>query len=331
VKRLTPAFLTLVMFGVVGLLVAAYVAKTLLARDDGPRPPSTRNVPMPVADIPAGTLITENHIGQGPYPVDRLDREMLLVNRVIVGRVTKEALKAAEPIRANNLYQPGELPPLNVAGGLRAVTIEIASGAAMVDGLIQPGNFVDVLFTYQGAIDDRMQGGLTMRLFEGVKLLAINRSQQISRLDRSSNRVTLELTEPQANVVVLAQDRGQLTLTFNPNGQGDGGLAVSNAERVTLYELLGMRPDEPPAEPFLTEVFKGQGRQLHYFNDRGLKLEGYRGSLQMQQGPADNQPNNYTLPPNGGGDAPSRDVPAPSDVPTTRPAPTAARPQPEKR
>jgi pilus assembly protein CpaB len=286
---------------------------------------------MPVADIPAGTLITENHIGQGPYPVDRLDRDMLLVNRVIVGRVTKEPLKAAEPIRANNLYQPGELPPLNVAGGLRAVTIEIANGAAMVDGLIQPGNFVDVLFTYQGAIDDRMQGGLTMRLFEGVKLLAINRSQQISRLDRSSNRVTLELTEPQANVVVLAQDRGQLTLTYNPNGQGDGGLAVSNSERVTLYELLGLRPAEPPAEPFLTEVFKGQGRQLNYFNDRGLRLEGYRGGLQSPQSPSDNQRNNYTLPPSGGGDAPSSDVPTPTDAPTARPAPTAARPLPEKR
>jgi len=331
VRRLTPAFLTMVMFGVVGLLVAAYVAKSLLAREEAPPVASTRNVPMAISDIPAGTLLTENHIGLGPYPVDRLDRDMLLVNRVIVGRVTREELKAAQPIRANSLYQPGELPPLQVTDGLRAVTVTIDNGAAMVDGLIQPGNYVDVLFTYQGSVDDRMQGGLTLRLFEGVKLLAINRSQQVSRMDRGSNRVTLELTEPQANVIVLAEDRGQLTLSYNPNGPGSGGLALSNAERVTLYEILGLRPAEPPAEPYLTELFKGQGRHLNYFNGQGKKLEGYRGPLQSPPAANDNRSNDYTLPPSGRGDAvPDRSVPAPPETPASRPAPTAARLVPEK-
>jgi len=333
VRRLTPAFLTLVMFGIVGLLVVGYVAKSMLARDEGPKAATTRNVPMAVSDIPAGTLLTENHIGQGPYPIDKLDRDMLLVNRVIVGRIAKETIKAAQPIRANTLYQPGEMPPLEVAEGMRAVSIEVGNGAAMVDGLVKPGHHVDVLFTYQGAVDDRFQGGVTMRLFEGVKLLAINRNQQQSRVDRSTNHVTLELTEPQANVIVLAKDRGQLTLTYNPAGQGNGGLALSNEERVTLYEILGLRPQEPAAEPFLTEVYKGQDRKLNYFNGKGRKLENYRGDLVA---PDQNQNrNNMALPPSGNGDAapPSArgdDVPAPSDLPTSRPAPTASRLYPEK-
>jgi pilus assembly protein CpaB len=336
VKRLTPAFLTMVMFGIVGLLVVGYVAKTMLARDTGPQAPTTRNVPMAISDIAAGTLLTENHIGQGPFPVDKLDRDMLLVNRVIVGRVTKEAIKAAQPIKANQLYQPGELPALDVAEGMRAVTIEVGNGAAMIDGLAKPGSYVDVLFTYQGAVDDRMQGGLTMRLFEGVKILAINRNQQQSRVDRSANHVTLQLTEPQANVIVLAKDRGTLTLTYNPAGQGNGGLAVTNEERVTLYEILGMRPAEAPSEPFLTEVFKGQGRTLNYFNKKGLRLDNYRSSLQYQQDPGNNR-NNMALPPsnNGGnnGDAPSDqdNVPQPTDTPTSRSAPTASRAYPEPR
>lgn len=328
-KRLTPAFLTMVMFGIVGLLVVGYVAKTLLARDSGPQAPTTRNVPMAISDIPAGTLLTENHIGQGPFPINRLDRDMLLVNRVIVGRIAKEDIKAAQPIKANSLYQPGEQPPLDVAAERRAVTVEVGNSAAMIDGLVKPGSYVDVLFTYQGTVDDRMQGGLTMRLFEGVKLLAINRNQQQSRVDRMTNNVTLELTEPQQNVIVLAKDRGQLTLSFNPAGEGHGGLALSNAERVTLYEILGMRPAEPAPSPFLTEVFKGPNRKLNYFNQKGLMLENYRGDLTSPSSPNTDRPN-MVLPPAQTDENPQDTVPTPPDTPATRPAPTAARLYPEK-
>ncbi|HUQ70830.1 MAG TPA: Flp pilus assembly protein CpaB, partial [Planctomycetaceae bacterium] len=160
-----------------------------------------------------------------------------------------------------------------------------------------------------------------------------NRNQQQGRVDRSANHLTLELTEPQANVIVLAKDRGQLTLTYNPAGQGSGGLALSNEERVTLYEILGLRPQELATQPFLTEVFKGQGRTLNYFNGKGRKLEGYRGDLVA---PDQNQNrNNMALPPSGNGDASPQsprgdNVPAPTDLPTSRQAPTASRLYPEK-
>ena len=272
-KRLTPAALTMIMFGVIGLLVVAYIGKSLLAIEDKQAAVTSRNIPMAIADIEPGTVITENHLGQGPFPVDRLDRDTLLVNRVVVGRVAKEAIKAAQPIRANQLYQPGELPPLDVAPGMRAVSVELAAGVSMVDGMIKPGQFVDVLFTYQGSSDDRVQGGVTMRLFEGVRIIAINRNFTQSRVDRGGNRVTLELTEPQANVVVLAQDRGALTLTYNPNGRGHGGLALSNAERVTLHEILGMKPAQPDPEPFLTEAYRGVGRGVLQFNQKGHRID----------------------------------------------------------
>lgn len=277
-RRLTPAALTMLMFGVVGLLVVAYVAKNLLARETPPPRETTRNIPMPIADIPAGTLITENHLGLGPYPLERLDRDMLLVNRVITGRVAKEEIKAAQPIRANQLYQPGELPSLSdrVGAGMRAVTVDVGNSGALVDGLVKPGEYVDVLFTYNANADsDQFQGGLTMRLFEGVKVVAFNRSLQQSRIDRSANHVTLELSQSQANIITLAKDRGVLTLTYNPSGAGNGGLALSSDERVTLYEILGLTPAEPDPEPFSSEIFRGAARDQLYFSERGRRLEGY--------------------------------------------------------
>lgn len=351
-RRLTPAALTLVMFGVIGLLVAAYVAKNLLARDEPVPQATTRNVPMAIADIPQGAVITENHLGMGPYPIERLDRDMLLVNRVIVGRVAKETIKAASPIRANQLYQPGELPSLSdkVGPGMRAVSVEVANTGAMVDGLVKPGEYVDVLFTYGGAssdMDDRFQGGLTMRLFEGVKLIAMNRNMQQGRIDRSANHVTLELSKVQSNIIVLAKDRGSLTLTYNPTGAGDGGLALSNEERVTLYDILGLKPEVPEPEPFMTEIFRGTGMDTLYYNDRGRRVTGNsrRNGFNYRQfmGAPDAAPgrggrsggSNMVLPPSqspapSGTSAPSvqNNIPEDFPAPALRRAPTASRPLP---
>lgn len=354
VRRLTPAVLTLIMFGVVGLLVAAYVAKNLLAREEAAPQATTRNVPMAIADIPVGTLITESHLGMGPYPIDRLDRDMLLVNRVIVGRIAKEAIKPAAPIKANQLYQPGELPSLSdkVGAGMRAVTVEVANAGAMVDGLVKPNEYVDVLFTYNAsADDDRFQGGLTMRLFEGVKVIALGRNLQQSRVDRNTS-VTLELTETQANIVTLAKQRGSLTLTFNPGGAGNGGLALSNDERVTLYEILGLKPQQPEPEPFMSEIYRGSGRDVHYFNDKGRRVDGWGGRRQgfdyrryfglptdadyrgtddrMTLPPASTAPAAPTNPPAAGSGAPTVQSPytnpmQPGHISNDRRAPTASR------
>lgn len=276
-KRLTPALLTLVMFGVVGLLVLAYVAKTMLAVEEAPKGPRTRNVPMAIVDIPAGVEITENHVGQGPLATDELAAmpDVLLANRVIVGRVSKEAIKAAAPFRANQLYQPGEQPQLQVTPGLVAVSVSVGDSVAMVDGMIAPKQYVDVLFTFQGADDERIEGGLTMRLFEGVKVLAVNRNQATGRVLRTDNKVTLELTKVQATMLTLAKDRGEITLTYNPNGPGTGEVALSNADRVTFYELLGMKPPAPEKEPFLTETYKGKERYPNRFTDKGRIMPYY--------------------------------------------------------
>ena len=270
------------MFGIVALLVVGYVAKTMLAgQEKPPAPPAMRDVPMAVTDVAAGTVITENHLGMGKYQRDKLTSDVLLANRVIIGRVTKGPLKAATPIKANQLYQPGELPPLEVADGMRAVSVLVGDGVAMVDGMIKPGQFVDILFTASaggaGTIDSSFQGGLTMRLFEGVKILAINRNYTQSRVDRGANHVTLELTQAQTNIVVLAQDRGKLTLTYNPaEAPGDGGLALSNEERVTLFEILGLKKQDPvnPKDPIQTEIYRGNQRITVQFDEKGKLLNG---------------------------------------------------------
>ena len=54
-NRLTPATLTILMFGLVGLLVAGYVAKNLFAREEKKPQVQNRTIPMALVDIEPGT------------------------------------------------------------------------------------------------------------------------------------------------------------------------------------------------------------------------------------------------------------------------------------
>lgn len=324
-KRLTPATLTLVMFGFLGLLVIGYVAKNALSQTQKPVVTAKRDIPMAIADVSPGTILTEKHLGMGKIEVSELTREMLLTNRVIIGRVVKVPLKAAQPIKANQLYQHNELPPMELAKGMRAVTIQVSDGASMVDGMIKPGDHVDVLFTAMGGgsgtNDSTFQGGLTIRLFEGVKIIAINRSFTQGSVDRGNNHITLELTEPQANVVVLAHDKGKLTLTYNPNGKGNGGIAMSNTERTTFYEILGLIRADRPKEPKLVEIYRGANRQTFYYGQDGLFVGTRVAPMQTT-----NDPQQFVLPPVLG-PAPTAQPNAgaiPNNEPSTAPGPTPA-------
>lgn len=282
-KRLTPAFVTLLMLVVVGLLIGAYVVKTLMASEEPPAVPETRLIPMPTSDLEPGTLITDAHIGQAPVSRESLTPDTLISTRVVVGRVVKEKLKAAQPIRSNQLYQPGERPPLDVPADMRAITVVMGDSGSVVDGLIRPSQYVDVHLTPSNTSDPRLRGGTTMTLFKGVKVLAINRSIATANVDRGGNSVTLELTPEQANIVILADTAGSLTMSYNPNGKGTGGVSISDADRATLEEILSLKPMPEPTPPFRTEQFRGGRRAVNTYRDG--KLIDERGGYESDSAP----------------------------------------------
>lgn len=266
-KRLTPAFLTILMLGVVGLLVLGYVAKRMFAQEEAP-PAERVNVPMALADLPPGTLITEAHLGLGPARPEDMTRETIRNSTALVGRIVKNAIPAAQPISTLDLYLPNEFPPMVIEPGMQALTISLGSASDTVDGLVRPNEYVDVHFSPTSVPDRRFPTGLTMTLFKGVKVLAINRSVTgATGVGRGSNSVTLELTNAQANIMIEAQTKGAITLTYNPTGYGGGGVDLSNEDRATLDEILGLEPPTPPTPPQLTEIYTGNGRRVMAFRD----------------------------------------------------------------
>jgi pilus assembly protein CpaB len=161
-------------------------------------------VPLPTGDLAAGTVITAQHIGRGPWTVDELSGDTLLSASVIIGRVVKNDIPAAEPIHGRDLYAPGVLPKLPLSDGTRGVTIQIKEPALLMEGWLKPGSHVDILFSLTEMLDDprvRRLGGMSMTLFKGVRILAINRDIVQAPLEDTMNSVTLEINEEDVNIL----------------------------------------------------------------------------------------------------------------------------------
>ncbi len=275
-RRLSPALLTMLMLGVIGLLVALYFGKKLFAKAEAPPTDELINIPMALTDLEPGTKITEAHVGLGKAYASNISRDVVRTNRVLVGRVVKTAITAAQPISTFDLYPVGQTPAPKIAPGLRAVTISM-DDSNVINGVIQPGQFVDVHFTPSVVPGGRNRGGMTMTLFKGVEVEAINGNSIATDAAGRASTVTMELTPEQANIILLAKDKGQLNLVYNPEGKGLGTIALDDADRATLDQILGLKEEEPEKEKdpaYVTETYSGAGRRLQQFRD-GLRTDRY--------------------------------------------------------
>lgn len=275
-KRFSPATLTLLMLLIIGGLVIAYVGKKMLAREDKPVVDPLIDVPMAIADLEPGTKITKGHIAMGRLLQSKLTRDLVKTDRILIDRVVKTKIKAAQPISTLDLYPPNQGPPLKVGAGMRAVTISLADGVAAVDGLVKADDYVDIQFVPAFYRDLARNGGMIMTLFKGIKVIAMNRTiTGVADASRGANTVTLEMTPDHANVLLLASRKGQLNLTYTPDGKAENQFVLREQDRAYLDEILGLKtPDAPkveePKRPTVTEIFAGKNRSLSLFKD-GLR------------------------------------------------------------
>lgn len=299
------------MLGVVGLLVAMYFAKSMFATEELPDPDPIQNIPMALTDLAPGTKITKEHIGTGRARTSSVTPETVISDRILIGRIVKEPIKAAKPILSSTLYPPNEGPPLDLDPGMRAVTVSLSGASAGTLQLVKPGQFVDVLFTPSDLPNFDESGGLILTLFKGVKILAMNGVTSGGiQSGRSADQVTFALTPEQANILLLAEGKGRLDITYTGEGKGSGVVAVDDENRATLNQILGIDPPEEPEsdKAFTTEVYPGSGRQMRSFVD-GKMTDRY--FIEQQDfRPDDTRDNNYVPPPgtryrnSGGGSNP---------------------------
>lgn len=289
--KLTPWLLTLVAFAVICLMAVTFFFKKLWATEVVQAPPiPARTMPMAITVIEPGTVITSKHIGIGPVSADeKLAPDTIKSSESVIGRIAKERIESAIPLKGSMFYAVGDYPSLKIQDGMRAVPISIDDATAVLSGMIKPGEFVDVYMTTDAGGGSQLQSaggsagdhsGMTATLFKGVKVVAVNRFGSGSSSlqgNGTSQSVTLELDEDQARIMLLAQQKGRIALTYNPTGSGTGGIDIKTEnDRVTVEQLLGLSKEPEPKKPFKTEHYRGAGRNSSYWRD-GERID-YQGS-----------------------------------------------------
>lgn len=195
-----------------------------------PPPPTTDDVVVAARDLPLGTKISESDLGWQSWPKDSVPPNTLRKSQKpqafeeLKGSIVRSALFQGEPVRAEKLIKGDNSGFMSaiLPTGMRAVAINIDSqGATTAGGFILPNDRVDVVRTYRqeakpGAAAPSGDAYLTDTLLSNVKVLAIGQNVQEKNGQPVvvGSNATLELDPEQAEIVILAQRTGQLSLVL---------------------------------------------------------------------------------------------------------------------
>ncbi|CAN7490022.1 Flp pilus assembly protein CpaB [Trinickia sp. LjRoot230] len=230
-------FAALVVVAAIGAFVlrALYIASSR----PGPAPTApTVHIRAAAADLPDGLLLRESDlvwkaVPRGQVPAGALVQVQAQAQAQetgtsevdLKGDLLRHAVKAGTPLGQADVISPNAPGFLAAAlkPGMRAISVAIddVSGNA---GLIQPGDYVDVLLTQQmrtatGAQPDAQRAVETEAIVERVRVLAVGSAfrrpnDAAAAPNTRARTVTFELTPRSAEVVTVAAHLGSLSLAL---------------------------------------------------------------------------------------------------------------------
>ena len=169
-----------------------------------------------------------------------------------LGAATRREFKAGDPIVADGIIRPTQVGflPAVLAPGMRAIALSI-DAAAVGAGLIQPADHVDVILTQnlesQGHVAALKSVGET--ILSNIRVIAVDQTTNlekpgdklaVAKPARVPQLVTLEVSETQAQTLLVAHQLGRLQLSLR-------GLADSVAPTASTTPLPTWATQVSPA------------------------------------------------------------------------------------
>ncbi|QDG53186.1 Flp pilus assembly protein CpaB [Persicimonas caeni] len=206
-------------------------------------------------DIPAGTPLTEDKVTSEKVPQRFLPPNPVLKEDfdIYAGQPVSSSIEEGAMILTSdfNVKEVSSNLSSKIPPGERAMSIPV-DNISGVSGLLRPGDRVDVLGTFPVSSEDqviREAGGgqsvgyVTMTLLQNVTLLAVG--QEISgvaagkqqgggRARGGYSTVTASVTIDEAELLTIAQTRGELMLLLRHNED----VEIGGVKRKTLKQVL---------------------------------------------------------------------------------------------
>lgn len=215
------------------------------------RAPAIENVKILVAaaDLPAGTLVQEQHLAWKVWPDDDGLEELYVVEnkrelQEFIGTVVRHGIVAGEPITDARMVKPGQAGFLAAVlnPGMRAVSIPVDMTTGIA-GFVFPGDRVDVILTHSLVKETEVEsdGGNARKASEtiltDVRVVAMDQSTNDQNQVASISRVaTLEVTPKGAEIVAVATELGRLTLSLRALARVEDEAKSKNGEIAFVKE-----------------------------------------------------------------------------------------------
>ncbi|MEO5823187.1 MAG: Flp pilus assembly protein CpaB [Vicinamibacteraceae bacterium] len=260
--------------------VASFVVYRALAAGSVSQQPQTIDTLVAAEGIPAGTMLTREHVKVVQWPTASRLEGSLGDPRTVVDRGAIVSIAANEPITEAKLAAVGAgagLPP-TIPPGMRAMSVRV-NEVVGVAGFVVPGTRVDVLVTFESRT--QTSDSVARVVVSNVQVLTAGTrfDQEKARQDNRpipTSVVTLLVTPEDAQRIALAAADGTITLTLrNPldnaptesAGIRAGGLRGEPAPAPPVVARPAPRPAPvavapvaPPPPPYTVEAIRGAKR-----------------------------------------------------------------------
>jgi len=221
----------------VALLVAgttAYLARGLMTKPapqvvvqaPAPPPPSSSAILVAAGDLPAGTLLLEEHLKWQPWPENSMNPNYIKQTdqdiKSFVGAVVRRGITAGQPIMPAMIVKPGERGFLAAVlkPGMRAVSVGVTDVAG-ISHLILPGDRVDLLLTQTLVAEpsDEESGNKDRKgaetVLENIRILAVDTVlNDVKNEPIDGKTVTIEVTPKQAEMITIAVEIGRIAFSL---------------------------------------------------------------------------------------------------------------------
>lgn len=191
-------------------------------------PVATSDVLVAAGDVQVGQTLTRETLRWQPWPADYVPNGSIVKSGApgaleeVTGSIARQNILAGEPVRRERLVRAdgaGFMAAI-LPSGMRAVAITIDTrGANAAGGFILPNDRVDVLRIFRDDEASKAGNGevqTSETILSNIRVLAIGQKIQEQNGEKvvTGETATLELTPVQAEVVILGQRTGQLSLVL---------------------------------------------------------------------------------------------------------------------
>ncbi len=248
--------------------LGAFIVSTHLVSSMRSGSPANLLVVGAVRDISIGSVIKREDVDLLPPPENMNPKVLFTDFDRVVGETARRNVPKGEVIRTVDLLAKGDNLASLIPPGYRAMNIPVVLPSNLTN-LIQVGNRVDILLTYQKANYEVS----SVTLVKNAKVIGVSEPPKggFSSGANQEMYITLAVTPDGAETLAFAMKKGTLNVAVHSLSDSE---AQQQEKFFTLRELFFNKANEPittvapaPVEKQEIEVIRGLNKEKYSFEN----------------------------------------------------------------